>query len=254
MDTQSPGPYLQDEKISRANVWRLPHDYHMHYEDDHYSTPLGTMQVEDVELKLHNHLNCSHQWKHDYWAWLPSDMSLENKVLNQLQRDSVKSLPVHQPINIALPDEPVSVALPIAPTPENNWLTPQADLVSWRGLLRHKTHEAICGDEERATVDQRLLGHRPASTVIEGEILVEQRLRVRTRCAGVSTIQYGGSFGWYFDSDVPRPAVIEWDANWSQHLSFKRAISYFQYVNGRSMAGAKSSGTFGSTTLMNASW
>ncbi|KAL5316340.1 hypothetical protein ACEPPN_015385 [Leptodophora sp. 'Broadleaf-Isolate-01'] len=79
MDSHPPGPYLQNGRISRANVWRLRHDCHMNYEDDSFSTtplhgwpPFGTMRVEDIEFELLDHLNCSHQWKYNYWTWLPS--------------------------------------------------------------------------------------------------------------------------------------------------------------------------------------
>ena len=68
MDIQPPGPYLQDGKISRANIWRLRHDCHEKYEDDSFLTtpqygwpPFGTMRIDDVELELLDHLNCSHQ-------------------------------------------------------------------------------------------------------------------------------------------------------------------------------------------------
>jgi hypothetical protein len=79
MDLHSPGPYVQDGKISRADVWRLRHDCRKNYEDDYFSTtpqhgwaPFGIMRYEDVELELHGHLDCSHQWKYDFWTWLHS--------------------------------------------------------------------------------------------------------------------------------------------------------------------------------------
>jgi hypothetical protein len=79
MDIHPPGPYLQDGKISRANIWRLRHDCHKNYEDDSFLTtpqhgwpPFGTMRSKDVELELLDHLNCSHQWKYSFWTWLPS--------------------------------------------------------------------------------------------------------------------------------------------------------------------------------------
>ncbi|KAK0110105.1 hypothetical protein ONS95_002761 [Cadophora gregata] len=79
MDSHPTGPYLQLGRISRANVWRLRHDCHMNYDDDSFSAtplhgwpPFGTMEVEDIELELHDHLNCSHQWRYNYWTWLPN--------------------------------------------------------------------------------------------------------------------------------------------------------------------------------------
>jgi hypothetical protein len=82
MDFHPPGPYVQEGKISRADVWRLRHDCHKNYEDDSFSAapphgwpPFGTMRYEDVELELHGHLDCSHQWKYDFWTWLPSGIT-----------------------------------------------------------------------------------------------------------------------------------------------------------------------------------
>jgi hypothetical protein len=79
MDIHPPGPYLQGGKISRANIWRLRHDCHQNYEDDSFLAtprygwaPFGTMRENDVELELLDHLSCSHQWKYDFWTWLPS--------------------------------------------------------------------------------------------------------------------------------------------------------------------------------------
>ncbi len=82
MDFHPPGPYVQEGKISRADVWRLRHDCHKNYEDDSFSAtpphgwpPFGTMRYEDVELELHGHLDCSHQWEYDFWTWLPSGIT-----------------------------------------------------------------------------------------------------------------------------------------------------------------------------------
>lgn len=78
MDIQTPGPYFQDGRVSRANIWRLRHDCHLNYADDSFSTtplygwpPFGTMRVKDVELELLDHLNCSHQWEYSHWTWFP---------------------------------------------------------------------------------------------------------------------------------------------------------------------------------------
>lgn len=72
-----PGPYLQDDgMVSRADVWRLRYDCHREYEDmtfanppSHGWPPFGRMRREDIELEIHPHLRCSHQWKYSYWTW-----------------------------------------------------------------------------------------------------------------------------------------------------------------------------------------
>ncbi|KAH9898813.1 hypothetical protein F4778DRAFT_743115 [Xylariomycetidae sp. FL2044] len=81
MDICPPGPYLQDDRIARAQVWRLRHDCHSKYaRGDDYShrprngwEPYGSMQLQDVELELHEHLHCSHDWRYSHWTWLPGE-------------------------------------------------------------------------------------------------------------------------------------------------------------------------------------
>ena len=75
----SPGPYMQNGAISRSDVWRLRRDcQHVYdkYEEDYTREPMcgwrpfGTMPLEDVEIELHNHLHCSHEWVYKHWIWL----------------------------------------------------------------------------------------------------------------------------------------------------------------------------------------
>jgi len=79
MDIQRPGPYLRNGKVTRADVWRLRHDCHAAYENqyENYSReplnpwhPFGGMRLEDVEMEIHDHLLCSHQWTYRHWTWL----------------------------------------------------------------------------------------------------------------------------------------------------------------------------------------
>jgi hypothetical protein len=104
MDLHPPGPYVQDGKISRADVWRLRHDCHKNYEGDYFSAtpqhgwaPFGIMRYEDVELELHGHLDCSHRWKYDFWTWLPSGVRdtgiLDVKGESQFPKDPLQ---IHQ--------------------------------------------------------------------------------------------------------------------------------------------------------------
>jgi len=81
MDIHPVGPYLRDGLVLRADVWRLRHDFHMEYPDNGFSftppygwAPFGSMRAEDVELEIRGHLNCSHQWKYEYWTWLPDNI------------------------------------------------------------------------------------------------------------------------------------------------------------------------------------
>jgi hypothetical protein len=65
--------------VTRADVWRLRHDCHGEYQGDAFSytpafgwPPFGRMRVEDVELEIRHHLDCSHNWEYMHWTWLPS--------------------------------------------------------------------------------------------------------------------------------------------------------------------------------------
>ncbi len=81
MDTYPPGPHIQDNCISRANVWRLRHDCFREYtRGEDYSNrpsngwqPYGTMKLQDVDLELQEHLTCSHEWSYSHWTWLFND-------------------------------------------------------------------------------------------------------------------------------------------------------------------------------------
>ncbi|KFH42529.1 hypothetical protein ACRE_067520 [Hapsidospora chrysogenum ATCC 11550] len=65
--------------VTRADVWRLRHDCHAEYQSNAFSytpafgwPPFGRMRVEDVELEIRHHLDCSHNWIYMHWTWLPS--------------------------------------------------------------------------------------------------------------------------------------------------------------------------------------
>lgn len=62
--------------VSRSDIWCLRGDLRHRYEEDDYRPepggpyfPFGTMQLEDIELELHDHLHCSHQWAYKHWTW-----------------------------------------------------------------------------------------------------------------------------------------------------------------------------------------
>lgn len=78
LDLRANDPYVKNGMVSRADVWRLRFDCDQEYadDDDDYSLPppngwqpFGNMRVEDVDLQLRGHLNCSHRWKLSNWSW-----------------------------------------------------------------------------------------------------------------------------------------------------------------------------------------
>ncbi|OAA65942.1 hypothetical protein SPI_02729 [Niveomyces insectorum RCEF 264] len=81
LDVHPPGPHVRPNGcVSRAQVWRLRHDFHTVYEDGPTNfprmpplgwPPFGTMREEDVELELRRHLRCNHQWTYEGWTWRP---------------------------------------------------------------------------------------------------------------------------------------------------------------------------------------
>ncbi|KAM5357257.1 hypothetical protein ACJZ2D_016454 [Fusarium nematophilum] len=65
-----------DGTVSRADVWRMRHDFSHVYPDETFSytppygwPPFGSMRAEDVELEIRGHLACSHQWRYLHWTW-----------------------------------------------------------------------------------------------------------------------------------------------------------------------------------------
>ena len=71
--------FFCEEKISRADVWRLRHDRYTEYSNNGFLytppygwPPFGEMRAEDVELEIRSHLRCSHDWQYTHWSWLPS--------------------------------------------------------------------------------------------------------------------------------------------------------------------------------------
>lgn len=52
--------------------------------------PFGTMRIDYVELELLDHFNCSHQWKYDYWTWLPSGLKDKGFLDTRKDRDLLK--------------------------------------------------------------------------------------------------------------------------------------------------------------------
>ncbi|KAH7325919.1 hypothetical protein B0I35DRAFT_457283 [Stachybotrys elegans] len=80
LSLQPPGPHLQNGVVSRSDVWRLRRDLHHLYESPEGEAyklepkvpwqPFGSMQFEDIDLELRDHLNCSHGWSYKHWTWL----------------------------------------------------------------------------------------------------------------------------------------------------------------------------------------
>ncbi|RKK30989.1 hypothetical protein BFJ66_g14473 [Fusarium oxysporum f. sp. cepae] len=65
-----------DGTVSRADVWRMRHDFSHLYQDETFSytppygwPPFGRMRAEDVELEIRGHLACLHQWRYMHWTW-----------------------------------------------------------------------------------------------------------------------------------------------------------------------------------------
>ncbi|EEU37211.1 uncharacterized protein NECHADRAFT_78445 [Fusarium vanettenii 77-13-4] len=68
-----------DGMVSRADVWRMRHDFSHLYPHEAFShtppygwPPFGSMRPEDIELEIRDHLACSHQWKYSHWTWSDS--------------------------------------------------------------------------------------------------------------------------------------------------------------------------------------
>ncbi|CAK7235840.1 hypothetical protein SEUCBS140593_009415 [Sporothrix eucalyptigena] len=70
--------YVPGGMVSRAQVWRLRHDFHTEYTKDEgfYNLPpygwppFGQMREEDVELQIRRHLACKHRWAYKSYTWL----------------------------------------------------------------------------------------------------------------------------------------------------------------------------------------
>lgn len=65
-----------DGMVSRADVWRMRHDFSHLYPHETYShtpsygwPPFGSMRLEDIEHEIRFHLACSHRWKYSHWTW-----------------------------------------------------------------------------------------------------------------------------------------------------------------------------------------
>ncbi|KAI1861513.1 hypothetical protein JX265_009480 [Neoarthrinium moseri] len=77
MDLQSSAT-LQDNEISRADVWRLRHDCFREYgrSEDYSDAPLygwepyGAMEKQSLDLELQEHFRCHHFWSYSHWTWI----------------------------------------------------------------------------------------------------------------------------------------------------------------------------------------
>lgn len=78
MDLTGSGPYLQDNHISRADLWRLRHEYWNAWRDGvhfrHLPTtpfrPFGHTDAGEVEVAVRAHLECSrHEWVYTGFTW-----------------------------------------------------------------------------------------------------------------------------------------------------------------------------------------
>ncbi|KAL7796628.1 hypothetical protein V8C37DRAFT_353338 [Trichoderma ceciliae] len=84
MDLTGSGPYLQGNHISRADLWRLRHEYWNAWKEGvhfrHLPTtpfrPFGYVDAGEVEVMVRAHLACSrHQWVYTGFTW-----TLENGI------------------------------------------------------------------------------------------------------------------------------------------------------------------------------
>ncbi|KAK5989828.1 hypothetical protein PT974_08089 [Cladobotryum mycophilum] len=79
MDIHRPRPLVRNGMISRTDIWRLRHDCYAEYTESDFLSlpfdiwpPFGEMSLKDVEFGIHDHLECSHDWRYKHWTWLPS--------------------------------------------------------------------------------------------------------------------------------------------------------------------------------------
>ncbi|KAL7818893.1 hypothetical protein V8C44DRAFT_182976 [Trichoderma aethiopicum] len=78
MDLPGSGPYVEENKVSRADVWRLRHEYWNAWEGGiHFRNlpstpfqPFGAVDAEEVELMVRGHLQCPrHEWVYSGFTW-----------------------------------------------------------------------------------------------------------------------------------------------------------------------------------------
>ncbi|CAM6002547.1 unnamed protein product [Sphagnum balticum] len=164
MDKYPSGPYLQNGRISRANVWRLRHDCYEKYEDGSFSTtplcgwpPFGEMRDKDVEFELLDHLNCSHQWKYEFWTWLPSgirdtgfldegrDSRLPHKLFHRKRIQENKT----QDAKVKTQDSKISYKASLAATRKVfEWCSSQVEKGFGGSVVLRHTSDALLGSAE----------------------------------------------------------------------------------------------------------
>ncbi|PTB80390.1 hypothetical protein M440DRAFT_1388686 [Trichoderma longibrachiatum ATCC 18648] len=78
MDLPGSGPYVEENKVSRADVWRLRHEYWNAWKGGiHFRNlpstpfqPFGAVDAEEVELMVRGHLQCPrHEWVYSGFTW-----------------------------------------------------------------------------------------------------------------------------------------------------------------------------------------
>ncbi|KAL6881111.1 hypothetical protein J3F83DRAFT_33098 [Trichoderma novae-zelandiae] len=78
MDLPGSGPYLEGNQISRADLWRLRHEYWNAWKGGiHFRNlpstpfrPFGAVDAEEVEIMVRGHLQCQrHEWVYSGFTW-----------------------------------------------------------------------------------------------------------------------------------------------------------------------------------------
>jgi hypothetical protein len=117
MDLPGSGPYVQGNKVSRADLWRLRHEYWNAWKGGiHFRNlpstpfrPFGAVDVEEVELMVRGHLHCQrHEWVYSGFTWTMRnriELTHEPRVLTtswkQFEADSLDYTP---PYGVGEPD------------------------------------------------------------------------------------------------------------------------------------------------------
>ncbi|OTA02119.1 hypothetical protein A9Z42_0024460 [Trichoderma parareesei] len=117
MDLPGSGPYVQGNKVSRADLWRLRHEYWNAWKGGiHFRNlpstpfcPFGAVDVEEVELMVRGHLQCQrHEWVYSGFTWTMRnriELTHEPRVLTtswkQFEADSLDYTP---PYGVGEPD------------------------------------------------------------------------------------------------------------------------------------------------------